>query len=385
VLYLAAALLSHQVSIFFLQTPAYAGTIALGALSAFTNACALCLVLIVRLTEQHKLYLRVQLPTLMLQVGLIVTLFLTASLNVTSQYIATACTGLFATTIYAVVLRYWLSGRIDRQKFVKASRIGAQMLPWQIATLLATNSAAFFLTRAGHLDEAGLFLVASAAAGLILTASASFTNVWTPFVLLRKDQPDLAQTQVRIFTLYSSTLLMVASALSLFSHELFMVLAGPKFREGYHLVPALSLAYCIFCFAESFAQGLQARQRTIHYAWVGIAASTVFLLIAFPLAKIWGARGIIAAMSGSFFAMLVLLQVASARFMPVAYPWIRHGLMWILAAGIIAYAFPLPVTWPGVATKLIALASIASLPFLFGTVRGSDLRLAVNALYGAMR
>lgn len=385
VLYLAVALLSKEISIYYLHTPEYETAIALGALSSFLNGCSLCLVLIVRLSERHKLYQMVQLPGLVLQVGLIVWFIVSASLSVSSQYAAAAAAGLFTTVVYVVALRRWLTGRIESRQLVVASRIGLQMLPWQFATLLTTNSAAFFLTRSGHIEEAGLFLVAYGAAGLLIVAASSFDSVWTPFVLSRKDQPDLRQTQIRIFSLYSSALLMGASALCLFAHELFVVLAGPAFRDGYRLVPALTLACCIFCFANSFAQGLQARQQTVHYIWIGIVTSVVFLAIAFSLAGTWGASGVIAAMGGGFFTMLVLLQLTSERLMAVGYPWARHGSMWLIAVGVIALTYTLDISWPAAIAKLGALAAILSMPFLFGAVHVSDVRLARNSLFVRVR
>lgn len=384
-LYLAAALLAPQISAFFLHTSSYSGVIEIGAVAAFLNACSLCLIIIVKLTERHKLYPMVQIPALILQVSMLGWFIASGSLTIKSQYIAVFISGLFTTTVYLMTLRYWLTGRIEVNQLTAAARIGVQMLPWQIATLLATSSAAFFLTRAGHIDESGLFLIASGAAGLLVVVSSSFENVWTPFVLLRKDEPDIARTQIRIFSLYSSALLMAAASLCIFAHEIFIILAGPAFRNGYLFVPGLTVAYCLFCFVNGFAQGLQARRRTIHYAWIGMAASAAFLVVALSFTGRFGAWGIILAMIGSFLIMLVLLQWTSARFMPVAYPWARHGLMWLAAAGIVACVFPLEIGWIGAAAKLLALVCVVAFPFLFGAVQVSDLRLAKASLLPASR
>ena len=202
---------------------------------------------------------------------------------------------------------------------------------------------------------------------------------------MRKDQTDLSNTQIRIFALYSSALLVATSSLSIFSHELFLILAGPAFRQGYRFVPALAFAYSIFCFADCFAQGLQARERTIHYAWIGVSSSAVFLVAALLLAGKFGAWGIIVAMTASFLVMLVLLQLTSARFMPVAYPWSRHVLMWLTAATIVTCVFPLEIGVLDAAIKFMALMCVVSLPFLFGSVRGSDLRLAKASIFPMLR
>ena len=378
--YLAAFLLSREISVFFLHTATYEVVIKLGAFSALMSALALCLVPLVRLVEQHKLYLFIQMPALVFQIGLLAGFIATSSLTINSQYIAIGLGSLFTTVAYAFVLKRWLTGGFQLSKLAEAARVGAQILPWQLALFLTTSSAGFFLTRTGHVDESGLLLVASGAAGILVLLSGSFEGVWTAFVLRRKDQPDIAGTQVRIFSLYSAALLMAASALCIFAHELFVIMAGPNFRNGYLLVPGLAAAYCLFCFVNGFAQGLQARQRTIHYAWIGAVASATFAVLAISLTPGYGAWGIIAAMITSFLVMLVLLQTVSAKFMPVAYPWIRHGLMLLSAAAIVYGVFSLEVGWSSFAIKLIALAGIALLTFAFGAIGVSDLRVPLRLI-----
>jgi O-antigen/teichoic acid export membrane protein len=384
-LHSTVALFARPISQYFLHTTAYETTIALGALASFLGTCSGCLSLIGRLAERHRLYLLIQLPAVFILVGLTVWLLLVYSMGVNSQYIAVAVAAAVTASIYALTLRRWLSGHFDRHLLARAGRISAQMLPWQFATVLATNSAAFFLTRSGHVEEAGLFMVASAVAGLLLLASTSFESVWTTFVLLRKNEPSLATLQIRIFSLYSSALLVGASALCLFARELFEILVGPAFREGYRLVPALALAYCIFCLANSFSQGLQAKQRMLHYTWIGVLASAVFLALCLPLVGHLGAPAIIVAMGGSFLTMLIALQIVSNRLMPVPYPWARHALMWMVAVAIVALVYPLPMSWHGLAAKLAMLIAIVCLPFMFGAVRMSDLQVAKGAIFAPTR
>lgn len=385
VCYVMVAIWSRPISLYFLRTDANATAIAVGALASCLTGCTLTLGWVVRLTERHRLYALAQLPALAVQVGLIIVFIMTGTLSVVSLYTAVATAGLIATASYAIVLRFWLTGRFDWSQLGKAGRIGAQMLAWQFAIILTLNSAAFFLTRTGRVEETGLFMIAFAAANLLLTAASSFDSAWTPYVLLRKDQPDIAATQRRVFNLYSAALLAGTAILCLFSHELFIVLAGPHFRESYHLVPPLALVCCLYCFANSFAQGLQARQRNIHYTWIGLATATVLLALVVPLVKVWGQYGIVAAMAGGFATMLVMLQVFSNRLMPVHYPWARHGLMWLIAIGMIVYVYPLELGWFAAAAKLAALAGIAALPFLFGVVRLADIGNAGASLLAMIR
>jgi hypothetical protein len=59
--------------------------------------------------------------------------------------------------------------------------------------------------------------------------------------------------------------------------------------------------------------------------------------------------------------------------------------MWLAAATIVTCVFPLEIGVFGAAIKFMALMCIVGLPFLFGAVRGSDLRLAKASLFPMLR
>jgi O-antigen/teichoic acid export membrane protein len=382
-LYGTMAICADTISLRLLQTSAHAEVIAFGALASFLIALSLCLASVVRLQEWHKLYMMTQLPAVLIQLGFLIVLLVAAKMGLSALYIAMSAAGLFTTLVYVVAIRHSLTGCLDRHILAEATRIGARMLPWQFATLLTTNTAGFFLVRAGHIEQAGQFAVAASTVAVLVGLSNSFSNVWTPFVLLRHTEPDIAVTQRRVFEIYSAALLVAASGLGLFAQELFAILVGPAFRNGFHYVPPLAFAYCLFCFGNNFAQGLQAKQRTGHYAWIGAATAAVFLAVCLPLVGRFGPYSIIAAMAASFLTMLLLLQIVSERLMPVAYPWGRHALMWLAAACIVGLAYPLGWSWQGLAIKLTACLAIGGLPFLFGALPISVVHLAVAMLQSA--
>ena len=377
------ALLAGPISTHFIGTTDAAAPVALGAIAAFLTGLSLCLVWIVRLQELHKVYVMIQLPAVLIQLGLLIVFLVIFKLRLSALYLAMSATATFTMVAYVLAVRHWLTGRFDQRILAEATRIGARMLPWQFATLLTTNTAGFFLVRAGHIEQAGHFAVAASTVAALVGLSNSFSNVWTPFVLLRHTEPDIAVTQRRVFEIYSAALLVAASGLGLFAQELFAILVGPAFRNGFHYVPPLAFAYCLFCFANNFAQGLQAKQRTGHYAWIGAATAAVFLAVCLPLVGRFGPYSIIAAMAASFLTMLLLLQIVSERLMPVAYPWGRHALMWLAAACIVGLAYPLGWSWQGLAIKLAACLAIGGLPFLFGALHISVVHLAVVMLQRA--
>lgn len=382
VTYLLVAMAATPLSRHFLGTPDFAATLVLGAISAFVAGCIAIAASVLRLSEQHVTYAKVQIPALLVQTLLIAGFLIATPMGVNSPFLGTAIVGIGILVIYGRTLGAALSGPFDPSVLASAARIGLQMLPWQVATVLATSSAGFVLTRQGFIEDAGLFIVASAVASLIVTISNGFENVWIPFVLVRKDTVDLSQLQTRMFGLYSSGLLVSAAALSLFAHEVFALLAGPAFRQGYLLVPPLVLAFSVFGFANAFSQGLQARQSTRHYAWIGALVALVFFGAVGPLVARFGAFGMAMAMLACFSAMLLALQAMSQHVMPVPYPWYRHGAMWLIAITLVAALHRIGLGWTVAALKLAALGLIAALPLLFGFIRAGDIPGGIRRLRG---
>ena len=104
--YGAMAVLAGAISQHLLQTAAGAPAVAIGALASFLVAFSLCLASVVRLQERHKLYMMVQLPAILIQLGLLVLLLVVARLGLSAVYIAMSIAGAFTTL--AFVAGSWL-------------------------------------------------------------------------------------------------------------------------------------------------------------------------------------------------------------------------------------------------------------------------------------
>lgn len=346
----------------------------LAAAGCYLIGTAMCLAALARLLELPRLVAAVQISTSLLQLALLLSLLVGLGAGFFSVYIAMAAAGACAIMAYLYSLRGWLKGRLDLQVLREAARIGIRLWPSQIATLLTTGSAGLVLARFGHFDEAGLFAVASSAAIVLVNVSNSFVNAWSPFVLLRHASEDLRSRQRQAFAYYSAGLLAASAGLSIFAEEVFAVFVGKDFREAFRYVPPLVLAYGLFNFANAFSQGIQAKQRMTLYTWIGAIVSVVFMVACLLLVGRHGAHGLIAAMAAAFLVMLVLLQAASERLLPVGYPWARHGAMWGTAAVAVGAAYDLGIGWRSFGLKLAALTLVALLPFAFGVLRLSEIR-----------
>ena len=344
------------------------------AAGCYLLGTAMCFAALARLVEMPRLVAAVQMSSAVFNLSLLALLLVGLGMGLNSVYVAMSIAGGCSIAAYGLGLRTWLKGRFERAVLAEAIGTGVRVWPSQIATILTTGMAGLILARFGHFEEAGLFAVASSAAVVLVNVSNSFVNAWSPFVLLRHGSEDLRPRQRVAFGYYSAGLLVVSAGLSLFAEEAFAVLVGRDFHAAFRFVPPLVLAYSLFNFANAFSQGIQAKQRMTLYAWTGASVSVVFVVVCLLLVGRHGAYGLIAAMGAAFLTMLVLMQSASERLLPVGYPWARHALMWATAAIAVALAFDLGIGWSTFAVKLTVMTGIALLPLMFGVIRVGEIR-----------
>lgn len=354
----------------------------LAAAGCYLLGMLMCFASLSRLVELPRLVAAVQITTTLLNLALLLGLLVGMSLGLPAVYIAMASASAAGVVAYIAGLRSWLSARFDPVVMRETAATGMRLWPSQIATLLTTGSAGLILARFGHFEEAGLFAVASSAAIVLVNVSNSFVNAWSPFVLLRHGSEDLRARQRQAFAYYSCLLLMASAGLSLFAAEVFAILVGQDFRAAFKYVPPLALAYSLFNFANAFSQGIQAKQRMTHYAWIGAAVAVLFMVLCLLLVERFGAYGLTAAMGAAFLTQLVLLQSASERLLPVGYPWARHALMWGTAAVAVAALYDLGIGWQTFALKVAVMAAIGVLPFAFAVIRFRDLSALLRAGIG---
>lgn len=376
---LSLAVYALAAAIAIAALPGASHLVLLAAAGCYLLSTGMCLAMLARLVEMPRLVAAVQISIAVLQLALLLMLLVGLGLGLASVYISMAAAGACAITAYGLGLRGWLNGRFEPAVLAEAAGTGLWLWPSQIATLLTTGSAGLVLARFGHFETAGLFAVAASATIVLVNVSNSFVNAWSPFVLLRHDSEDLRPRQRRAFACYSAGLLVASAGLSIFAEEAFAVLVGKDFHSAFKYVPPLVLAYSLFNFANAFSQGIQAKQRMTLYAWIGASVSVVFMVLCLLLVGRFGVYGLIAAMGTAFLTMLVLLQSASERLLPVGYPWARHAAMWSTAVVAVWAAYDLGISWGTFALKLAALCAVALLPFAFGVIRPSEIRALLGA------
>ena len=386
--YIALAMWAPFVASRIFLDSALTNAVMMGAIGMFLYSISQALVGVARAFEMHHLYRRVQLPAIAIQTALVIGLLLSTSLGIAAIYLAMTVAAVLTIPSYLYRLRRRLFGPVSFYVAKQAVHLGLPLIPWHGVAIVTTSSAAFILARYASLEEAGLFAVANSVAAIFFFLTFSFEAAWTPYVLMRTDEPNVEQVLLRVFSLYSAVLLLAASGLALFAHEVFLILIGPQFHEAYRLVPFLTFAYCIFSFGYCFSQGILVCRANIHYSWIGFLVIGTFMLLCPILTVAYGAAGLVGAMAAAFLLMLVLLQVVAQSVYPIPYPWFRHTALWLVSAAMVMSAAFLEVSVGSFAIKIGVFAAIAALVFVTRAITTEDLKAASALLwkrYGGSR
>lgn len=365
------------------QPPAFVPLLHLGLAAMLAVTLSVTLMVLARSIESHRLAVAVQAAALVVQATLLLGLLLVAGWGISSVLWASLASGLLAIACYIVALGpRWLTAPPDGTRLREALVLSLHLAALQFAPLVMLNCSGIILNGLGRPVEAAHLSIAAGAAGVALLSAASFEGVWTAYVLRRRDEPGLRDLARRIFDAHSAAFLVVGAAGSLFAHEVFAVLVGPRFVEAYRFVPPLIGCYALLSFAQGFGQGIQMGDRPWRFAWIGLITAAVYLMLGIPAASASGAWGLLAAMALALVLMIVLTQRHSAAELPIVYPWTRHALLWALGAALTAGGAYLPLGWTSAAIKLAILLVIALVALAAARLGLRDAAALVQSLIG---
>jgi O-antigen/teichoic acid export membrane protein len=200
-------------------------------------------------------------------------------------------------------------------------RGGAPLLPAGLATWALLYGDRLFLTRAVSLEAIGVYAIATKLAALLNLAIEPFKAAWGPLALDIREQADAAGDYARVLTLYSIGAFGLALALSLFAHEILLLVTTPAYTGGADYVWLLVFAPLAGGLTAVVGVGLYLAQRLAPLAWAGIVAALANTALNVLLIPRYGVLG--AAVATTFGALVAPLTVAvfAQRTHPLTFRW----------------------------------------------------------------
>lgn len=222
------------------------------------------------------------------------------------------------------------------------------LVPASVAGWTLNLSDRYILQAVTDADVVGVYALGYTA-GLVVNALAvqPFALAWGAAFWEIDKRDDASRAFARVMTAFVGGCSLVALALAAFGTDALRLLVGPEFELSRYVVPFSAFAYVLYGVYTISGAGLQIASQT---RWMPITmgaaavAGVALNLVLIPRLGLFGA----AVSTVASYALLAALTTAiSHRYYPVAWPYLRVGVLLAAAAGLSAAALlgPDHVLW----------------------------------------
>jgi O-antigen/teichoic acid export membrane protein len=238
-------------------------------------------------------------------------------------------------------------------------RFGSPMVLTWIAAYVLNYSDRFFLQRFSDLTTVGLYSLAYKFGFMVsMLGVQPFLLIWEAQAYEIAKREDAKDVFARIFTYWSTILIVGGFLLSLFIREIFAILVSQKFGSAYLMVAPIAIAYVIQGMGVYFEAGLLIQKKSKLLASIGIICTTFCLGIEVFLIYYWKSWGACAATVFSFLVFGAVTYYFSQRAYPINCDFKAVGKAALIALVLLAVGWTVPfhaIGWRLVAKTFLAV------------------------------
>jgi len=254
-----------------------------------------------------------------------------------------------------------------------------------LAAWIYNSSDRFFLLYYQDLNEVGLYSIGAIFSQPVLlinmAVQMSFGVLFFQSFYAEKDtnKPRTRKMAVDIYVLYLAGSVILATGLSVFADVLIPFVATPDYAEGALVVPFLVFSYIAAQSYQTMGPGISLAEKTWHFAWITGVTAILNIGLNFLLVPRWGFIGAGVATLISFVVYWQIKVRVAARYFPLAYPFYRIMLYFLLGLCIsVLVAF-----WPGSVgwgIRFMAVGIVITLAFLLKLLNWKELAAVFERL-----
>jgi O-antigen/teichoic acid export membrane protein len=296
---------------------------------------------------------------------------------------------LLATTIWALGAVAAIAPDLSLQPRISIAKdllkFGLPLLPAGPLMWIVDLSDRYLVERYVSTQEVGLYSLGYRFGQIMIILVTAVTLAWPPLSYRILGEADAEAIYSRITSLYLAGAGLVWLAISLFSHEIIVLLSPEEFHAAAIYVPPVAFGYLLYGLYVLSVTGLGVAKKSGPISWVTLLAAVVNVGLNLWLIPRFGA--LIAAYT-TIVAYTILTGgclVVSQRFYPIPY---RYWEWTVVLGGMIALC-GLPAllpTMPWLARTVLSLGILATyvgLIFVSGVLRREGVRAFTLALSGS--
>ncbi len=207
------------------------------------------------------------------------------------------------------------------------------LVPGTLAFFVMQYVDRYILNEVRGLADVGIYGMGARIASLVNLFLMGFQAAWWPHVMSAFRQADAPVKFRRVAEVYLLATMMILVLLSLFGHEVLLVLTTREFAEAYIVVPLLVLGAVMASVASYFAFGIQIAEKNHYRMLLNVGALAGAVLLNLLLVPRLGVLGSALANAVCSISLAAGSLAVSQRLYHVPYSWRR--MLAGLAVGIV--------------------------------------------------
>ena len=216
--------------------------------------------------------------------------------------------------IYAYIIRKYSCFKISRDYVKEGLRFSLPLLPGAIAYFFLNMVDRIILERNVPLSDLGIYNIAVTLTSTLGIVIHSGYHAVEPEIFSHYGSKDYYTFVKKAQTVFFSAIYVGALLLALFSQEVFIIMTGPSFHEGFHLVPILIIGVVMSGQNVIYGGVLASEKRTKIQGGISVVGAVFSFIFNLVLIPMWGT---VAAALSRMFSYVIM---NTALFVKMTFP-----------------------------------------------------------------
>ena len=218
--------------------------------------------------------------------------------------------------------------RFSWEKLFEMIRFSLPLIPASVSILIVHFSDRIFVQKYCTLDELGLYSLGYKFGMIVsIMISAPIFQIWNTYRFEIAKRSDAKQVMSRVFTYYSTVLIFISLALSVYIREIIAIMASSAFQGSASVVPLIILSYVFHGISTFFSIGIAITYKTKYAAYIQALVAVINILLNLFLIPNFGIMGAAISTILTFLCFFGLSFIISQKLYPLPLEYQRLFLL----------------------------------------------------------
>ena len=277
--------------------------------------------------------------------------------GIISIFVGTFISDVLGVLYFGYINKVYISFSFDRRMLKRALVFSIPTLPAILAGWIDSSFGQVLVGRNVSMSELGVYSIALSLSSVFTLISIAFQNVWSPFLYENFKNINFKDSIQKLFIAVAVALICISVVLSLFSHEIVLLLSNEGYLGARRYITLLCIPMSFYLLFPFVSSGVSISRDTKYIGISYVVGSFVNVVLLFILIAKLGVVAVPLSLAASRITAYTILYKVSERKIKYSLP---NYLMVILVAVVIVCYYVVCLNL-GLVIRVIASVAIIAL------------------------